>query len=263
MKESFFSYTTVAINAALKAGQILKKGFQSSFSIFHKEGVHNLVTEYDLLAEKSILKDIFDTFPNHSILSEEKGLINNASDYEWIIDPLDGTTSFAHSIPFFSVSIALAIRGEVVSGVVYQPISNELFIGQKGYGAFLNGSKLSVSTTNQMKDAFLAVGFPYDLDKNPHGAIEKFTSILRRGIAVRRLGSAALDLAYVAAGRFDGFFEAHLKPWDCAAGILLIEESVGKVTNWKNEKYLLRSLDGILATNGKIHDEVFFLFHEK
>ncbi len=252
-EKTFSNYTLIAIDAALQAGEILRQGYGTQFSITQKVGIHNLVTEFDLLAEKSILSFISKYVPKSQFLAEESGASGETSEILWIIDPLDGTVNFAHQIPVFSVSIALEKKGELFCGVVYQPITHELFVAEKNKGAFLNGKELKVSNVSKLSDSMISLGFPYNLHENPHHCIEHFVDILRLGIPIRRLGSAAIDIAYTAAGRFDGFFEVGLSPWDCAAGILLIEEAGGKVTSWDNRPIHHRAKDPILCTNGKIH----------
>lgn len=252
-EETFSNYTLIAIDAALKAGEILRQGYGTHFSISQKEGRHNLVTEYDHLSEKSILSFISKYVPGSHFLAEESGETGKNSDILWIIDPLDGTVNFAHQIPVFSVSIAMEKNGELFCGVIYQPITHELFVAERGKGAFLNGKTIKVSKVSKLTESILAVGFPYNLHENPHHCIEHFVDILRLGIPIRRLGSAAIDIAYTAAGRFDGFFEVGLSPWDCAAGILLIEEAGGKVSSWDNQIIHHKQKDPIICTNGKIH----------
>src|SRR5579871_651218 len=182
--------TFVAIQAALSAGTLLRQGFYTKFEIGSKEGRLNLVTEYDRLSEKNIISCIMDHFPHHAILAEESGDIRKGkSPVTWIIDPLDGTVNFARNIPMFSVSIAAAVEKKIVSGVIYQPITQELFIAEKGKGAYLNGKKLSVSSTNHVDNAVMATGFPYDVDKNPLSCIDRFAMIQGKGIPIRRLGS--------------------------------------------------------------------------
>jgi len=249
--------TKCAVESALKAGEILKKGFGTSFEISSKEGKNNLVTEYDKLSEQTIIEYIKSIFPGHVFLAEESGKTGNLSKdiVRWIIDPLDGTVNFAHGLPIFSISIAAELNGEILTGVVYHPLLDELFVAKKGGGAYLNDKKIIVSDNEILDSAFLVTGFPYNVNQNPCGCIDQFVSIIQQGIPVRRLGSAALDLAYVAAGRFDGFWEISLNPWDVAAGILLVEEAGGKVTQYSGEKYWIDK-DTILATNGRIHEEV-------
>lgn len=247
----------VAIQAALSAGALLKHGFDTEFEIKNKEGIQNLVTEYDNASEKNIISGILQRFPDHSILAEESGAIQKGkSPVTWIIDPLDGTVNFAHNVPMFSVSIAAAIDGDVVSGVVFQPMTQELFFAEKGKGAYLNGKRLFVSKIDRFEKAMMATGFPYDVDKNPLSCIERFTTMQSKGIPMRRLGSAALDLSYVAAGRFDAFWEVGLNAWDMAAGKLLVEEAGGKVTHWTGLPHKIFSYDTLLATNGLLHKKM-------
>lgn len=254
-KEANFSnYTLIAIDAALQAGDILRQGYGTPFSITQKEGRHNLVTEYDYLSEKSILSFLSKYVPDSHFLAEESGTTGIVGDTLWIIDPLDGTVNFAHQIPVFSVSIALERKGELFCGVVYQPITHELFVAEKNKGAYLNGKALQVSNTSKLSDSILSLGFPYNLHENPHHCIDHFVDILHLGLPIRRMGSAAIDIAYTAAGRFDGFFEVGLSPWDCAAGILLVEEAGGKVSSWENLPIHHQQKDPILCTNGKIHE---------
>lgn len=253
-EETFSKYTLIAIDAALQAGEILRQGYGTPFSITQKEGRHNLVTEYDYLAEKSILSFLTKYVPESHFLAEESGTTGTISDTLWIVDPLDGTVNFAHQIPIFSVSIALEKKGELFCGVVYQPITHELFVAEKNKGAFLNGKQLRVSDVSKLSDSIICTGFPYNLHENPHHCIDHFVDILRLGIPIRRMGSAAIDIAYTAAGRYDGFFEVGLSPWDCAAGILLLEEAGGTVTSWSNQPIHHRQKDPILCSNGKIHD---------
>lgn len=252
-KEAFSNHTLIAIEAALQAGEILRRGFGTPFSITQKEGKHNLVTEYDFLAEKSILSFLQHHVPNSHFLAEESGATGTSSDLLWIIDPLDGTVNFAHQIPVFSVSIALQKHGELFCGVVYQPITHELFVAEKEKGAFLNGKTIGVSHVEKLSDSILCTGFPYNLHENPFHCIDHFVDILRLGIPIRRMGSAAIDISYTAAGRFEGYFEVGLSPWDCAAGILLLEEAGGKVSSWDHRPHDHLQKTPILCSNGKIH----------
>jgi myo-inositol-1(or 4)-monophosphatase len=257
MDKELSHITLLAIEAALGAGEILRKGFGGQFTVSSKSGIHNLVTEYDHLSEEFIIEFLRKEFPDSLFLAEESGGKNEGSDtLQWIIDPLDGTVNFAHGLPFFAISIAARQGDEILCGVVYQPITHELFVAQKGVGAFLNGTRVKVSETRELKRAFLATGFPYNLAENPGDCIGHFTDILRQGIPIRRMGVAALDLCYVASGRFDGFFEISLGPWDCAAGILLIEEAGGKVSGWEEEPFDIFAYKPILVTNTHIHEEI-------
>jgi len=244
----------VAEETALIGGEILRAGFGTLFDISSKEGKNNLVTEYDLKAEKAIIENILKHFPDHEILAEESGLKSMPnSSYRWIIDPLDGTVNFAHNIPIFSVSIACEKDGEILCGAIYQPLLNEMFIAGKDSGAYLNGKLIKVSDNNNLDSAILVTGFPYNVDENPFNCLGTFTDMVKKGIPVRRLGSAALDLVYVAAGRFDGFWEAELKPWDVAAGTIILTEAGGKLSDYDGDEYSIYGKT-ILATNGKIHD---------
>jgi len=244
-------YKLLAIQAARKAGNVLKKRLGRKRTVRFK-GAVNLVTEMDILSEKIIVGEIEKRFPDHAILAEERPATEKASRFLWIIDPLDGTTNYAHGFPIFSVSIALAKDEEVVLGVVYDPTRDELFAAEKGKGARLNGRRIRVSSESNLSRSLLATGFPYDLRESKINNFDHFHNFAVRAQAVRRAGSAALDLCYVAAGRFDGFWEMKLGPWDIAAGSLMVAEGGGKVTN-----FLGRSLNlsgkHVLASNGKIH----------
>jgi len=246
--------TFIAIQAALSAGELLRKGFGTSFQIESKPGKQNLVTEYDKASEKCILSLIGKEFPSHRFLAEESGSSPPSnSSVVWIIDPLDGTLNFAHQIPVFTISIAAAIEKEVVSAVIYQPMTQELFVAEKGKGAYLNGNRITVTKTTKIDEAMMATGFPYNVDQNPLRCIERFANMTQLGVPIRRLGSAALDLAYVAAGRFDAYWEVTLHPWDMAAGKLLVEEAGGQVTHWDGTVHQIFCHESILATNQKLH----------
>jgi len=251
------SYSSIAILAAKKAGLLLRKKLGQKRKVTYK-GAINLVTEMDLVSEKVIVSTLRRYYPNHSILAEEKEARQEISPFRWIIDPLDGTTNYAHSFPIFCVSIALEKGKEVILGVVYDPMRDELFLAEKGKGAHLNGKKIHVSSTPKLSQTLLATGFPYDLRESLVNNFDHFQNFALRVHAVRRCGSAALDLCYVAAGRFDGFWEMKLGPWDLAAGSLMVREAGGKVTNFSGENL---GLDGqhVLASNGKIHREMIDL----
>ena len=248
------SLKRTAVYIARKAGSFLKSRFGRKRKVGYK-GAINLITEMDLLSEKMIVSEIRQRFPNHSLLAEEKTSYRTDSPYRWIIDPLDGTTNYAHHYPVFCVSIALEKNGEIILGVVYDPMLNELFCAEKGKGARLNGRKIQVSSTSKLSQSLLATGFPYDLRENPVNNLDHFFHFSLRGHGVRRAGSAALDLCYVAAGRFDGFWEMKLGPWDMAAGCLVIREAGGKTTDFLGQPL---ALDGkqVLASNKKIHPEM-------
>ena len=251
------NFALVAKEAALAAGKILMEGFGTSFKISNKEGINNLVTEYDNKSEKFIINYIQNKFSEHSFLAEESGGTGSmdTGKIRWIIDPLDGTVNFAHALPIFSISIAAELDGDLLCGVIYNPVLDELFIAEKGKGAFLNDSPIFVSKSAQFETSFLVTGFPYNIKHNPCRCIDHFISIILNGIPVRRLGSAALDLAYVACGRFDGFWEINLNPWDVAAGVLLVREAGGIVSQYDNSEYSIFS-QSLLATNGLIHEQI-------
>jgi len=244
----------IAIQAAMQAGSLLRSGFGTDFKIASKPGHQNLVTEYDKAAEECIIAAIHHHYPSHRILAEESGETHaGKSAVLWIIDPLDGTVNFAHGIPLFSVSIAACIDQEIVSGVVFQPMTQELFSATKGKGAYLNGKPIHVSKVTSFDRALLSTGFPYNVDQDPMHCVEKFAQMQLKGVPIRRLGSAALDLAYVAAGRCDAFWEVGLHPWDMAAGKLLVEEAGGKVSHWNAQPHKIFGYETILATNALLH----------
>jgi len=252
-------FMQTAVDAALKGGEILLSRFGSSNNVRFKEKI-NLVTDADLLAERAVVDVIQKSFPDHQIMGEEGVANGGESDHKWIIDPLDGTTNYAHGYPVFSVSVALEIKGEVVVGAVYNPILKELFTAEKGKGAYLNGKRLEVSTTDKLIDSLLSTGFPYVRMAGGPTNLEYFNKAIMNCQEIRRDGSAALDLCYVAAGRFDGFWELMLKPWDDAAGMLILTEAGGKVTDLKGGPYSIYS-DEILATNVLIHQELMDLLN--
>jgi len=244
-----------AIDAASQAGEILRRGFGSAIRIASKEGRHNLVTEFDHASELRIIDVLRTHTPSAAILTEESGSHHGSGDVTWVIDPLDGTVNFAHGIPIFCVSIAAVVGDDIVCGVIHQPLLNEMFTATLAGGSHLNGRPLRVSSTAGLSESFLVTGFPYDVEDNPGHCIDQFASIVGRGLPVRRLGSAALDLAYVADGRFDGFWEVALQPWDMAAGVLMVTEAGGRVSHYSNRSFTLAT-DSIVATNGMIHDEL-------
>jgi myo-inositol-1(or 4)-monophosphatase len=241
---------------AVDAGAaVLKQYFNQSFIISHKEGINDLVTEADHKSEEVIFSVIRENFPGHYILSEETGAIVQESNYKWIIDPIDGTVNFANGIPICCVSIGLEVNGSIEMGAVYNPFMNELFFAQRGFGATLNDGRIRVSDKTDVIQSCLVTGFPYTYLDMANGPLEVFGRLIRQGIPVRRLGSAALDLCWVAAGRFDGFYEHKLYAWDSAAGFLIVEEAGGKVTDMRGNYYNPYQ-PGIVATNGKIHEEL-------
>lgn len=248
---------------ATKAGAAeIVRFFNSDFKISNKEGVNNLVTEADHASEKAILEVIKNTFPDHHVLAEEAGEIIQDSTYKWIIDPIDGTVNFAHGIPLNCVSIGLEHEGSIIMAAVYNPHLNELFFAEKGKGSTLNDKPIQVSTETHTIHACLVTGFPYTYINEPNGPLEIFQRFVRKGVPVRRLGSAAIDLCWVACGRFDGFYEHKLEPWDSAAGYLIVEEAGGKVTDLQGNKFSVYQ-HKVLATNGKIHDEMIEVINNR
>jgi myo-inositol-1(or 4)-monophosphatase len=245
----------VLIEAVVAGAAELTRFFNNPFKVSHKEGVNNLVTEADHASEAAILQVVRSYFPNHAFLTEETGAIIQDSEYKWIIDPIDGTVNFAHGIPICCVSVAIEKNGEIIMGAVYNPNMNESFFAEKGQGAMLNDKPIHVSTETEVMKACLVTGFPYTYINMSNGPLEVFDRFIRKGIPVRRLGSAAIDLCWVAAGRFDGFYEHKLEAWDSAAGYLMVEEAGGKVTDFTGSNFSVYQ-HRILATNGKIHDEM-------
>ena len=245
-----------AIETARDAGQILLEKFGRKINI-SKKGDINLVTEADLASEKLIIERVRSYYPKHAILAEEAGdavLLDGTNKWKWIIDPLDGTTNFAHGYPCFCVTLALEHDGEIVIGVTFDPTRNELFAAEKGKGATLNNKPIRVSETELLGESLIVTGFPYNFKEKPNFE-RHLTTFLLQSRGVRRDGSAAIDMAYVACGRFDGFWEEGLNPWDVAAGYLLIEEAGGQVTYYNGEKYNIYS-PPICASNGLIHREM-------
>jgi myo-inositol-1(or 4)-monophosphatase len=245
-----------AIQVARDAGQILLEKFGRKINVT-KKGDINLVTEADLASEALIIEQIKSYYPKHSILAEEAGnavVIGGDNRWKWIIDPLDGTTNFAHGYPCFCVTLALEHDGEIVLGVTFDPTRDELFAAERGRGASLNNKPIRVSETEELSEALVVTGFPYDF-KEKTDFSRHLNAFLIRARGVRRDGSAAIDLAYVACGRFDGFWEEGLNPWDMAAGVLLIEEAGGRVTTYNESKFSIYS-PPMLATNGLIHSQM-------
>ena len=247
-------YLAVAREAALKAGGLLKENLHGTREIAYK-GTINLVTEMDRRSERIVVETLLKAFPGHNVMAEEETRIENGSDFTWIIDPLDGTTNYAHGYPCFSVSIALERRGEVVAGVVYDPMRSELFSAGKGAGASLNGKSINVSKTGHLIHSLLSTGFPYDRNTSTDNNVNYFIALLMASQEVRRDGSAALDLCAVAAGRFDGFWELKLNAWDVAAGTLIVQEAGGQVSDLSGERSSIHDKE-ILASNGRIHDQM-------
>ncbi len=246
----------VMFSAADAAAEIQLKYFEKDFEIGRKLDYSDLVTEVDKKCEAKIIEIIHNTFPGHNVLGEEGGDRHQKSDYVWIVDPIDGTVNYAHSVPIFCVSIAVEYKGEVILGVVYSPKTREKFYAEKGKGAFLNDRQINVSTIDLLKDSLLVTGFPYGSKDNYDHCIDHFVNFIKLGLPIRRLGSAALDICYLAAGRFEGFWEVNLNAWDVAAGYLILLEAGGKVTNFEGGQYSVYDKQ-ILASNGKtVHDEM-------
>ena len=243
------------LNAVKAGGDQMQHYFNGRFTVSSKTNINDLVTEADHASEKAIIEMIQKNYPDHFILSEETGEIKTTSDYKWIIDPIDGTINFANGIPICCVSIGLEKDGEIIMGSVYNPFMNELFVAEKNIGATLNNKKIQVSHKANVGNSCLVTGFPYTYSESKNGPLEIFSALIRKAIPVRRLGSAAIDLCWVAAGRFDGYFEHHLQTWDSAAGFLMVKEAGGKVTDFSGKDYSVYQKQ-ILATNGLIHEEL-------
>jgi myo-inositol-1(or 4)-monophosphatase len=242
----------------LGAGKILREGYGKELLV-ERKGEIDLVTEIDKRSEDYLVHAIQRRFPEHHIITEERGPILGDEDRVWYIDPLDGTTNYAHGVPIFSVSIAYAVYGKVIIGGVYDPMQNEYFFATRGGGAYLNGKKLRVSNVISLDKSLLVTGFPYDVHINPNNNLNHYVNFTKKTRGVRRLGSAAIDLAYVAAGRFDGYWEISIEAWDIAAGSLIVEEAGGQVTDVHGGQDFLSPSPSILATNAKIHAEMLAL----
>lgn len=245
-----------AVDTALTAGRYLKNRFKLPKHVDYK-GEIDLVTDSDLGAEKIIIKSLKKAYPKYGILAEESssGYRERIKGYRWIIDPLDGTTNFAHGYPMFAVSIALEYSGKILLGVAYNPLTKELFTAQVGQGAFLNGRKIYVSGIKELSKSLLATGFPYDIHGDSKTNLDYHNRFILRTQGVRRDGSAVMNLCYTACGKFDGFWELKLKPWDTASGFLLVKEAGGKVSDFKGSKYNIYKKE-ILAANGLIHKQM-------
>lgn len=247
-------YLATAIAAVVRAGEFQMEHFGRDLRI-DKKGAIDLVTEIDIAIEREFRTMIGERFPDHVVLGEEfeqRGDRDGVARYCWVFDPVDGTTNYAHGLPIFCSSLALEIDGVAVVGAIYDPSRRELYTAERGTGAWLNGVPLSVSSAETLIDSLLVTGFPYSVQQDAEELVGLFGEFLGKARAVRRLGSAALDLCYVAAGRLDGFWEQKLNPWDMAAGALLVEEAGGTVTSSSGEPFTSRSRS-VLATNGRIH----------
>ncbi len=248
------NYLEVAEKTAREAGVVLLENLGKVKEIEFK-AKNSLVTEVDKLSEEIIITNIKNNFPSHGIFAEESGRDSNTSPHVWLIDPIDGTTNYAHAYPFFSISIALEINGEVEVGLVYDPVKDEMFTAEKGKGAFLNGERISVSKSNAIEHCHVCTGFMHEVEWMVEANIRHFGNFIRRARAVRRDGSAALDLCYVACGRFDGFWELGLNPWDTAAAVLILKEAGGHVCTFTGDEYSIYEKE-ILASNSIVHGQM-------
>lgn len=251
-----------ALEAVLTAGDIQRAHYGTHFRV-GKKGSIDLVTPVDLEVERMFRALVASRFPDHDVLAEELAADSRQaeSSWCWIFDPIDGTTNFAHGLPIFCASLGLEYHGQLVYGAVYDPNRRELFTAERGGGAFLNGRRLHVSSAPAVIDAMLCTGFPYDVHQSRDELVSLFGEFVGRARAVRRLGSAAIDLCYVAAGRLDGFWEKRLKPWDTSAGALIVEEAGGRVTRWSGATFDPRC-DDLVASNGVIHAEMLAVIRE-
>lgn len=254
-------YRSVAIDAARRAGTLLRSEAGKHPQISFKGSPTNLVTEMDRRAEALIIEAIYAEFPTDAILSEERGTVGGPSSRRWIVDPLDGTTNYAHGVPVFCVSVALEVDGQTRLGVAYDPNLDECFLAERGRGAWLGGERLAVSETPTLGESLLATGFPYSIREITRNNLAEFGAFSRRCQGVRRMGSAVLYFCYVAAGRLDGYWELRLGPWDVAAGALMVEEAGGRVTNLDGGP-LDRERPAVVASNGRIHDEMLRVLKE-
>ena len=251
-----------AIQTAKGAGAILMEHFGNISSYEHKSTSIDLLTIADTQSEAFILNEIKTTFPDHHIIAEESTHVENNSDYRWVIDPLDGTTNFVHNLPIFAVSIGLQYKEETIMAVVYNPAANKCFWAEKNSKAYLNGDPIHITSTNTLSISLLVTGFPYSHDERWEKGFDLFKQVYGKTQGVRRLGAAALDFCFVAMGRFDGFWEFGLQPWDVCAGALILEEAGGKVSDWDNSPMPF-SGDRVLATNGFIHEEMKEILEEE
>ncbi len=245
---------------ARQAGDILRQGYGNIRHIQQK-GVIDLVTEFDKRSEEVILAALQKEFPDHAILAEESGRNEITSEYQWVIDPLDGTTNFAHGIPIFCVTIALFQNNSPILGVTYDPLRDEMFSAEAGQGATLNNLSIHVSTQTNLGQAVISTGFPYDLRTNPRNNLAQFVQFQLRTTAVRHLASAALDCAWTAMGRLDGYWEFGVEPWDIGAGVLIVREAGGSVTSIRGDENFL-SQSSILASNGLLHEQMARVLRE-
>jgi myo-inositol-1(or 4)-monophosphatase len=247
----YAEFLPVAREAAEAAGRLLRRGIEGGMEIAYKSAV-DLVTNFERLAQDLIVEGISSAYPGHAFLAEEGLRPAAPAEFLWVIDPLDGTTNFAHRLPVFAVSIGLVAGGRPVVGVIFDPVRGEMFTAAAGDGAFLNGRPIRVSAVGELIHSLLATGFPYDMRESPVDNIDHFHNFSVRAQAVRRCGSAALDLSYLACGRFDGFWELKLKPWDVAAGAVIVPEAGGRISDFDGGEFGIGNGEA-LATNGLIH----------
>jgi myo-inositol-1(or 4)-monophosphatase len=249
------------IQISKEAGELIRNAFGKSHSVEFKTNELNLVTETDKSSEKLITDFIKMKYPSHGILAEEGSDLNKSAEYLWVVDPLDGTTNFAHGLPIFAVSIGVQKNGETIAGVVYDVMRDVIYSAEKGSGGFENGKRISVSKNENLGYSVLVTGFPYDIKENPDKAFERFIAFLKHARAIRRLGSAAIDFCYVANGVFDGFWEVSLHPWDLCAGKLIVEEAGGIVTDFEGNDIDIHS-KRILATNKFVHQKMIEVMND-
>jgi myo-inositol-1(or 4)-monophosphatase len=250
--KTWAEFIAAARQAAGLAGQVLSRGMNEGQEISFK-GEVDLVTNFDRRAQDIIVGRLSSAFPGHGFLAEEELSLGPASEFRWIIDPLDGTTNFAHRFPVFTVSIGLEFQGRLVAGVVYDPMRGEMFEAAYKEGAYLNGKRIRVSAVGDLNRSLLATGFPYDIRDSRVNNVVHFNHFIMRAQAVRRCGSAAMDLCYLACGRFDGFWELKLKPWDMAAGAVIVREAGGRLSDFEGGEFSLLGQE-TLASNGLIHE---------
>ncbi|HZM88527.1 MAG TPA: inositol monophosphatase family protein [Blastocatellia bacterium] len=249
-----------AIQVAKDAGRLLRDRVGTRINVDHKGSI-NIVTDVDLASEKLIREAISTYYPRHQVLAEEGGLSESESEYRWIVDPLDGTTNYAHGYPVFCVSIALECKGAIVLGVVYDPMREELFTAEQGGGAALNNRPIRVSKTAELMQGLLSTGFPYDIKTSKLTNLDHWANFAMNAQALRRDGAAALDLCYVACGRFDGFWELNLSPWDTAAGALIVSEAGGRLTDFSGGAFSNYKPE-IVASNGLVHDQMLEVLNQ-
>ncbi len=248
------AFLATAIEAVVRSGEMQLARFGAGVHI-EKKGAIDLVTEVDVAVERMFRALIAERFPDHDVLAEEFDVQGRGARHRWVFDPLDGTTNFAHGVPIFCASLALEIDGEAEAAAVYDPNRRELFTAERGVGAWLNGRRIRTSAATKVLDSILVTGFPYTVHEDPEPFLRVFGRVLRHARAVRRLGSAAIDLCWVAAGRMEAFWEQHLNPWDTRAGALIVEEAGGRVTGMDGEHWVPGE-GHILASNGPVHDEI-------